>query len=591
MKTFACLFLGAVLALGLGAGRADAALVSKKMAEAAAKDPKAAYNPHEAAGDLELPMPNGMRLVVRPVGMLTNGVIYDHPFKMGLTSPEDKRGFYERQFPAHVSAPFRLTDLPPAWKERIPKLAEGAAGNDAGPLYYFIGKYELTNGQWDAVMGGESGQPNLPKTDISWYDMQEFLRKYNEWLLSNHADAVPAIDGVPAFLRLPNETEWEFAARGGYLAPEIQEGREAGVDGDIRDYAVFGEGVEGLRPIGTRKPNDLGLYDMSGNAGEMVQGGFRMIVAENKGGGAMARPHGSEGGLVSKGGNYLAKNEVDVYPGKRDEMVMFKKGSDGSYAPFHDRNLGARLLLTSVNVPGSPRTQIIVAEENNASKTPELQGAKKKASSQPASPAVKEGVIILEPGTDPLVALTKISEATQSPLVKSNLVQLEGLLKTQNEAFNRERDSNLLSSVRSVVYMADSLANIAFRCFEVENAWRRAKGLAGFNKDMEKKFIASRDEHFKNLLRSTNIYRVNVGNLADVDKDELNFKIRQLRGQYQGNDKLNTNFRKNLDTFAKHVDLVKKKGTGALTDKVIWEEVIPQGKMQDVVRELAAKKK
>ena len=120
---------------------------------------------------------------------------------------------------------------------------------------YYIGKYEVTNELWKAVMGGtivsrEGAKDNEPVVYVSWYDIQRFLRKLNAMTGKNY--------------RLPTEAEWEFAARGGNAS---------------RGYKYAGSNIrnevmwywDNIHEVGTKSPNELGIYDMSGNVEEWCQ--------------------------------------------------------------------------------------------------------------------------------------------------------------------------------------------------------------------------------------------------------------------------------------------------------------------------------
>lgn len=120
---------------------------------------------------------------------------------------------------------------------------------------YYIGKYEVTNELWKAVMGGtivsrEGAKDNEPVVFVSWYDIQRFLRKLNAMTGKNY--------------RLPTEAEWEFAARGGNAS---------------RGYKYAGSNIrnevmwywDNIHEVGTKSPNELGIYDMSGNVEEWCQ--------------------------------------------------------------------------------------------------------------------------------------------------------------------------------------------------------------------------------------------------------------------------------------------------------------------------------
>lgn len=121
---------------------------------------------------------------------------------------------------------------------------------------YYIGHTEVTQALWKAVMPewqimSEWNNPNYPITDINWYDCQTFVHRLD------------SITGLP--FRLPTEAEWEFAARGGNNS---QNYRFAGAN--IIDSIGWGLSNAGFRKhtVGLKKPNELGLYDMTGNVSE-----------------------------------------------------------------------------------------------------------------------------------------------------------------------------------------------------------------------------------------------------------------------------------------------------------------------------------
>ena len=122
---------------------------------------------------------------------------------------------------------------------------------------FYIGKYEVTQSLWRAVMGSNPSSTkgdNGPVTDVSWNICQEFLRRLNSLTGKN--------------FRLPTEAEWEYAARGGNRSRGY---KYSGSDnlGEVAWYD--GNSGGGIRDVGTKRPNELGIYDMSGNVYEWCQ--------------------------------------------------------------------------------------------------------------------------------------------------------------------------------------------------------------------------------------------------------------------------------------------------------------------------------
>ncbi len=122
---------------------------------------------------------------------------------------------------------------------------------------YYIGETEVTQALWKAVMGynpSEFKGDNLPVECVSWDDCQEFIRKLNA--------------ATGRRFRLPTEAEWEFAARGGNQSRRTQYSGSSNID-DVAWYD--GNSGNSTHPVKTKRPNELGLYDMSGNVYEWCE--------------------------------------------------------------------------------------------------------------------------------------------------------------------------------------------------------------------------------------------------------------------------------------------------------------------------------
>ncbi len=154
---------------------------------------------------------------------------------------------------------------------------------------YYMATTEVSNRLWRAVMSEKemlelSGYPEHPVSFVSWHEAQRFVRRLD------------SITGMP--FRLPTEAEWEFAARGGAKSKHY---RFAG--GDISDsigwlYSVAGNWTH---PVARKLPNELGLYDMTGNVAEWCQdlyGPYRLSTAPD--------PCGADTGSfrIVRGGSY-----------------------------------------------------------------------------------------------------------------------------------------------------------------------------------------------------------------------------------------------------------------------------------------------
>ena len=121
---------------------------------------------------------------------------------------------------------------------------------------FSIGKYPVTQKEWEAVMGyNHSACPGAdrPVTNVSREEVMAFIGKLNR-LTGLH-------------FRLPTEAEWEYAARGGRKSKGYQ---YAGSD-DLDEVGWYDVGEAGSYSVGKKAPNELGLYDMSGNVWEMCQ--------------------------------------------------------------------------------------------------------------------------------------------------------------------------------------------------------------------------------------------------------------------------------------------------------------------------------
>ena len=183
---------------------------------------------------------------------------------------------------------------------------------------YYIGKYEVTQALWQAVMGHNPSyfkSDNLPVESVSWDDCQDFLSKLNR------------ITGKT--FRLPTEAEWEYAARGGNKS----RGYQYSGSNNLLDVAWFMDNSGSqTHAVGTKQANELGIYDMSGNVWEWCQDWF----GENNSS-SQVNPTGANSGSdrVIRGGSW----GFDAVSCRSSIRSWCKSGGRGY-------NLGLRLVLS-----------------------------------------------------------------------------------------------------------------------------------------------------------------------------------------------------------------------------------------------------
>lgn len=145
----------------------------------------------------------------------------------------------------------RSADNQPGGEDELPARAVNVA-----PFY--IGKYEVTQAQWVAVMDFNPSRykdPRRPVDQVTWLQAQEFIQKLNK------------LEKTTKY-RLPTEAEWEYAARAGTTSTYFF-GDNAR---DLSRYAWFGaENDVGTAPVGKKQPNPWGLHDIYGNVWEWVE--------------------------------------------------------------------------------------------------------------------------------------------------------------------------------------------------------------------------------------------------------------------------------------------------------------------------------
>ena len=207
--------------------------------------------------------------------------------------------------------------------------------DDEGPQHqvtisqgFWIGKYELTQGQWESVMGttpwsgGDNVQatPNHPAVYVSWDDVQSLIEELNQAAGS-------------AVYRLPTEAEWEYACRAGTTTRWSFGDRKS----RLKEYAWYWDnawdiGEQYAHAVGTKLPNPGGVYDMHGNVWEWCQDWYGDYSSS-----AQTDPTGpsSGDGRVTRGGG-------------ADRDAVHSRSANRHFYSLDSRNgrVGVRLLRT-----------------------------------------------------------------------------------------------------------------------------------------------------------------------------------------------------------------------------------------------------
>jgi formylglycine-generating enzyme required for sulfatase activity/Mg-chelatase subunit ChlD len=205
--------------------------------------------------------------------------------------------------------------------------SEPGRDSDEGPQHevtisqgFYLGKFEITQAQWESVMGNNPSAfdgSNRPVEQVSWNDLQAFIQRLNE-------------AAGEALYRLPTEAEWEYTARAGTTTRWSFGDDES----QLGDYAWYSgnNSPSGTKEVGTKLPNPWGLYDMHGNVWEWVQDWIGSYTS-----GSQIDPTGPSPGSVRvvRGGGFGSFARSVRSASRRGD-------APGSRGDFH----GARLLRT-----------------------------------------------------------------------------------------------------------------------------------------------------------------------------------------------------------------------------------------------------
>ncbi len=375
------------------------------------------YNPKADKDDLIMPMPCNGSMAFRIVKTGTKSPLDDMAIVLGSDNGTD--AFAEHSTPNYISGGF-----------------SGKSDGKDQERYFLMAKYEVSQLQYQAVMDGQCPSPNmkgrLPAVDVSWFDAVDFSHKYNEWLMKNSRDKLPQEDGVSGFIRLPTNTEWEYAARGG-IAVSASEFRENTfpVPNGLKAYAWFSgsQSANGrLQLGGLLEPNPLGLFDMLGNASEIMLEPFKL----NK----LDRYHGQNGGVTVRGGSYLTP-EGEISSALRIERPFY--AADGTADKAKD--MGFRVVIAAPVLTSGNRIKEIDSEWKN------LGNDNLKNDSHGS-------------GGNIVGKLEQITNDIDNENVKKELKSLQDALRAANQSRDEQRDHAIRSALELGAFLCTNISDL-----------------------------------------------------------------------------------------------------------------------------------
>jgi formylglycine-generating enzyme required for sulfatase activity len=201
---------------------------------------------------------------------------------------------------------------------------------------FHMGKFEVSQDLFQEVMGWDTSYfpgEGHPVNNVSWINIQRFIERLNR-ITGKH-------------FRLPTEAEWEYAAKGGQLSKGYQYSGSDAI-GEVAWYA--GNGKRRVHPSGKKKPNELGLYDMTGNLWEFCHDEADMRPYPEKARinpvvGSFEKPY-TDAPKITRGGGY----EFDG-----DECLVYRR--DGATPNVRMPDIGFRLVMIGKSNPNSkPRS-------------------------------------------------------------------------------------------------------------------------------------------------------------------------------------------------------------------------------------------
>jgi hypothetical protein len=443
-------------------------------------------------------MPNGVSMVFRPV-FIGEG---DTPFalkKVRIGDPQE--GYKEYETTVLLGGAFK---------------AERQGKRD---WLYYLGKYEVMEDQYYALMdpsrvSKKEGQ--LPINNISWFEAQEFIHKYNTWLFEHALDKLPKNGTVSGYLRLPTESEWEFAARGGTEVPGEQFIKKIPYTEALNRYEWFGGRTSSqskLQKAGRLKPNVLGLHDMLGNVSEMTASHYQIEYYQ-----------GRVGGFVARGGNYTTSGEK-IRSSQRNEQPFY----DTKLKPQRSETLGMRLAISAIVFTDYQTTQEIEQAWQAYRSSPI--GTTSPAQQAIAPPSVVVGVQLAE-------AVKIVELLLKDPSLSQDNRRNIATLKASFSNIEATRKEAVVDAAYNIVELATLRAHYISKGLKVLRTTFEKMQIPSLPESTRKIFKDDYDNLVQDTEKWMGLYVTNLQDLDKYDKDSVEQAMQKYSKQSSDKDKL-----------------------------------------------------
>ena len=467
-------------------------------ATVSAQDLSAFYNPNPDKDDVIVPMPCDLKMVFRKV--------YTNDSKMRMDDQKFEGGLSNTKNQVSES----LND----------RYIQGSFHDKEG-FYYLIGKYEVNELQYNALMKDKcstakpGAKMRLPKTKISWFDAMNAARAYSLLLAKNKETTVSG--KTKAFARLPTDSEFEFAVRGGRAVSSSQFAAPVFfTEGALKDYAWYQSPQSSggrVNQVGKLKPNPLGIYDLLGNVQEMMQDGFYAT--------RLGRLHGQAGGFVVRGGSFRTSAE-NMNSALRTEKPFYQGGKE-----LVADDMGFRLVLSVPVMLERSDVETLNKEVASLGYDNQEKGADKTA----LNTISQLDKIIEESKSENQDLKTKNENLTES------LSRLRKDMLEANDQRDRQRDSAIVTGLRLGGFLCSNIATDRNRVdtanFVLENLKKQVK--ANPDNKILKATLPKREEQLKDTEASLAFF---VSYYSDHLTDLLNnYSLDNIEDQ-EGNAKL-----------------------------------------------------